>query len=130
VIAPATPTARAVVRWIVALQLAALLMQLGAALAFLSGLPQAYSMHAGIGHVLYALGVVQAVAVVAVRDLRRSRLTCGLAVALPLGEGLQIYIASRGLLVWHLALGLLVWAAALAVWIRVSARTAPLIPGG
>jgi hypothetical protein len=120
--APSRQVALTSVRWVVTLHLLAVLAQLIAAVTFLLGYPLGYVIHSALGHVLYLFGICQAAAVIGVRSARQNSLTQWIAAAVPVAEGVQIYLAHTGLVAWHLTLGLLVWAGTLAIWIRVFAE--------
>ncbi len=121
VLAAPRQAAPTLVRWVVSLHVLALLVQIAAAVALTSGWPEAFIVHATVGHLLFLLGICQGIAVMSVRSVRQSPLTASMAGILPLPEALQIYLGHVGLLAWHLTLGLLIWGGALAIWIRVSA---------
>jgi hypothetical protein len=107
------------IRWTVSLHLAVLLAQLATALAFAAGFVGAGVPHLRNAWIAGGCGILQAVLIMSRRWPGASVAFRSMAVAVAIGEAVQIYLGLRGGLAWHVTLAMLIWAFGIALFIRV-----------
>lgn len=108
------------VRLCVMLHVAAVAVQVAAAIAFVGGLGEMYELHRTNAWVVLGLGVVQAAAIIALAVRGMGRYFTIMAVLIPLGEALQIHLGRGAETAWHVSLAMLIWAFSVALLIRVA----------
>lgn len=116
---PAIPLAARAARWIASLHVIALLVHMGAAIAFVSGVGTAYLTHAKLAWLVFGLGILQALAVLNPALPRIERFYLLFAVIVVIGEVLQLFVIPRGHLAYHVTVAMLIWGCSLAIYVRV-----------
>ena len=121
------PVLAGVARWIVVAHLLALTAQIGAAMAYVTGIAMlsgeaattAYLLHARLAWAVLALGVVQALAVLNPALPGLHWMYRAFVVLVVIGEVLELYVIPRGAVVYHVSAAMVVWGCTLALFVRM-----------
>lgn len=108
------------VRLCVMLHVAAVALQVAAALLFIGGFGEGFEIHRMNAWAVLGLGVVQALAIAAFAGSGMGKYFTTMALLIPVGEALQIYLGRGGETALHVSLAILIWAFSIALLVRVA----------
>lgn len=113
------PLVARIARWVVSLHLLALLVQMSAAISFVSGFAAAYLTHAKLAWIVFGLGLLQALAVLNPALPRLHKLYSLFVILVVVGEVLQLFVIPQGQLAYHVSVAMIVWGCTLALFVRL-----------
>lgn len=113
-------------RWVVAAHLLVLIVHIAAAIAYVTGVAlisgeaaMAYLLHARLSWLVFALGIVQAVAVFNPALPGLHWMYRAFVILVVIGEILELFVIPRGFVVYHVSVAMVVWGCALALYVRM-----------